>query len=120
MDEFKATMLDFLKFKHKQQKKKNGRETTWTAKKNGRETAWAAKKKNGKETTCAAKKNGSTPAGYTKRTAWNTKTNGNQITKLEEILLQTQQEQRNLLELINRGQISENKNTFSKIWSGAQ
>ena len=34
--------------------------------------------------------------------------------KLEEILLQIQQEQRNLLELTNRGQISENKIAFSQ------
>ena len=39
--------------------------------------------------------------------------------KLEEILLRSQQEQRNLLELTNRGQISENENVFSQytIWS---
>ena len=34
--------------------------------------------------------------------------------KLEEILLQTQQEQRNLQELTNRGQINENIDTFSQ------
>ena len=34
--------------------------------------------------------------------------------KLEEILLQTQREQRNLLELTNKSQISENENAFSQ------
>ena len=58
------------------------------------------------------KKNWSTPAGYTKRTDWNTKTNRNQTKKKhEEILLQIQQE--NLLELANREQIRENENAFS-------
>ena len=40
---------------------------------------------------------------------------------LEEIILQTQQEQRHLLELTNRDQISEKENTFSQnIISGTK
>ena len=57
MEEFKSAMFDFPNFQHEQQKR-HGSETTW-----------------------AAKKNGSTPDGFTKRTALNSKTNRNLTTK---------------------------------------
>ena len=57
MDEFKSVMVDFLKFQHEQQKRMK------------------------KKQLMQQKENGSNPAGYIKRTAWNSKTNINQTTK---------------------------------------
>ena len=64
------------------------------------------------------KKNGPTPAEYTKKRFEIQKQAEIWQQRLEEILLQTQQEQRNLFERTNRGQISENENVFSRntIW----
>ena len=63
-------------------------------------------------------KNRLTPAGYTKRMAWNAKTNRNKTTKTPRNFTLNFTRAKNLLELTNRDQIRENENAFleNMIW----
>ena len=75
-------------------------------------------KKNGRETTWAAKKLDQLQLDIQKERLEIQKQREIRQQKFKDILLQTQQEQRKLLELTSRGQICENKNAFSQntIW----
>ena len=109
MVEFKSAMVDFLKFQHEQQNE-------WELKR--QEKQLEQQKRLGhlqldiQEERLEIQKREEERLVLEKQTEIRRQ-------KIEEILLQTQQEQRNLLELINRGQISENENAFSQntIWS---